>query len=109
MNNESYNEIDFLILNGALEVIGLDDNGEFLYAFTDKIMEMLPDLKEEVSKTYVEEIDTLWELGYLNMDISKENPSVTLTNMAYNDKMVSELPPRLQTVLLTVKYFLSSQ
>ena len=109
MNNENYNEIDFLILNGAIEVIGLDDNGEFLYAFTDKIMEMVPDLKEEVSKTYVEEIDTLWELGYLNMDISKENPSVTLTNMAYNDKMVSELPPRLQTVLLTVKYFLSSQ
>jgi hypothetical protein len=105
---DNYNQIDFLILNGALEVIGLDEQGEFLYSFTDKVLNLIPELKEELSKTYVQEINTLWELGFLNMDISKHNPNVTLTNMAYNDKIVSELPPRLQTVLLTVKYILTS-
>lgn len=105
---DNYNQIDFLILNGALEVIGLDEQGEFLYSFTDKALDLIPELKEELSKTYVQEINTLWELGFLNMDISTHNPIVTLTNMAYNDKIVSELPPRLQTVLLTVKYILTS-
>jgi hypothetical protein len=35
--------IDKLILDNALEVVGIDkSNGEFLYAFTPKIKEVMP-------------------------------------------------------------------
>lgn len=108
MSNPNYNDIDFLILNGAVEVAGVDESGEFLYSFTEKMLDMLPELREQLEKTYVAEIDTLHQLGYLNMDTSIPNPKVSLTNMAFNDKMVAELPPRLQTVLMTVKFLLSS-
>ena len=40
---EEQDSIDYLILNGGIEVVGLDsDNGEFLYAFTPKIKELMP-------------------------------------------------------------------
>ena len=42
---EEQDAIDYLLLNGGLEVVGLDsDNGEFLYAFTPKIKDLMPEL-----------------------------------------------------------------
>ena len=42
--------IDQLILLGALEVAGIDiDSGEPIYNFTEKLMDVSPELHKEVS------------------------------------------------------------
>lgn len=96
-NMDDYFEM--LILSGAVEVAGLDENGEFLYSFTEKMQEIDPKLKENVDNIFFLEIRALWQLGFVNMDVSESNPTVTLTEKALDDEEVEQLPEFLQKTL----------
>jgi hypothetical protein len=95
MFNPNSNEeeiIDKLLLENALEVVGIDKtNGEFLYAFTPKIKEVMPELYEDHLNFVNAEIMFLWEKGYINVDFLEEDPQVTLTEKAFLDKELSKL------------------
>jgi hypothetical protein len=95
MNNSSSEEeniIDQLLLDNALEVVGIDKtNGEFLYAFTPKIKDVMPELYEDHLNYVNSEIMTLWEKGYLNVDFLSEDPEVTLTDKAFIDQELKKL------------------
>ncbi len=91
-NSEEEDIIDQLLLENALEVVGIDKtNGEFLYAFTPKIKEVMPDLYEDHLNFVNSEIMLLWEKGYLNVDFLVEDPSVTLTDKAFIDEELKKL------------------
>jgi hypothetical protein len=91
-NSEEEDIIDQLLLENALEVVGIDKtNGEFLYAFTPKIKEVMPDLYEDHLNFVNSEIMLLWEKGYLNVDFLAEDPSVTLTDKAFIDEELKKL------------------
>jgi hypothetical protein len=95
MNNPDSEEqkiIDQLLLDNALEVVGIDDsNGEFLYAFTDKIKEVMPDLYEDHLNFVNSEIMALWESGYLDINFLDENPVVRLSEKALDKEELKKL------------------
>jgi hypothetical protein len=94
INRDSGEEeiIDQLLLENALEVVGVDDsNGEFLYAFTDKIKDVMPDLYEDHLNFVNSEIMTLWEKGYLDINFLEENPAVRLAEKALDQEEVNKL------------------
>ena len=95
MNNPDSEEqriIDQLLLENALEVVGVNDsNGEFLYAFTDKIKDVMPELYEDHLNFVNAEIMTLWEKGYLDINFLEENPAVKLSTKALDKEEVSKL------------------
>lgn len=95
MDNFSSNEeeiIDKLLLENALEVVGVDDNnGEFLYAFTPKIKDVMPELYEDHLNFVNSEIMTLWEKGYLDINFLEENPAVKLSKKAIDKEELRKL------------------
>jgi hypothetical protein len=92
MDIPEQNIIDKLILDNALEIVGIDkSNGEFLYAFTPKIKEIMPELYEDHLGLVNSGIMILWEKGYLDIDFLSDNPLVSLTDKAFIDEELSKL------------------
>ena len=62
MSNKEDELIKNLILQGALEVAGVDsETGEFLYAITSRMKEIMPDMYEDHLKTVNRDLLNLWE------------------------------------------------
>lgn len=74
--------IDTLILEGALVISGVDDNGEIVYNITEKLKELAPELYDGFLDLLKGSVMSLWEKGFLNMDITQENPLVSPTELA---------------------------
>jgi hypothetical protein len=92
--------IDQLILSGALEVAGIDiETGEPIYNFTEKLIEVSPELHKDVSLYFSRETMALWSDGFLNMDVTEKNPIVTITKKALDDEEVSKLSKESQRTL----------
>lgn len=89
---EDQDAIDYLILNKGLEVAGVDSNtGELLYSFTPKIKELMPDLYDAHINHVNQEIMALWEMGFVDVDLMSDNPIVTLTAKAFDNKELEGL------------------
>ena len=92
MNNNEDELIKNLILEGALEVAGLDaETGEFLYAVTPKMQEVMPDMYEDHINQVNRDILNLWEKGYVNVDFLSPNPVVTISAKGLDKTEVSKL------------------
>jgi hypothetical protein len=92
--------IDQLILSGALEVAGIDiETGEPMYNFTEKLIEVSPELHEDISLYFSRETMSLWSDGFLNMDVTEKNPIVSLTKKALDDEEISKLSKDSQRTL----------
>jgi hypothetical protein len=84
--------IEKLILAGALEVAGIDmDTGDPVYNFTEKLIDVSPELHSEVSTYFSRETMALWQEGFLDMDITQKNPIVRLTQKALDEIEVANL------------------
>jgi hypothetical protein len=95
--------IDNLILEGAIEVVGISqETGEFLYSFTPKLAEVDPDLHKKFVDAFYSDVVSLWEKGFLKMDITSENPMVSVTEKALNKEEVSSLSEELQMTLIDI-------
>lgn len=92
-----------LIDKGAVAFEGLDETGEPIYRFTEKLQEVAPDLYKMHMSMLNSEIMALWEKGFVDMDLFKENPTVKLTEKAFNKKAISELNETLQDFLKEIK------
>ena len=104
---EEQDAIDYLLLNGGLEVVGLDsDNGEFLYAFTPKIKELMPELYEEHIGDVNKNVLKLWEMGYLEIDFMQQDPVITLGAKSFDFAEVSKLSKDDQWHLNEIKRLL---
>lgn len=106
MRDEIEKKIDELILTGSLEVHSVDSNtGELLYTFTDKLKDLDPVLYDEMSALFSLEILHLWQNGFVDMDITLDNPNVFLTDMAFDDEEVAKLDESMQSLLKQIKDF----
>ena len=95
--------IDQLILAGALEIAGIDiDTGEPVYNFTEKLIDISPELHKEVALYFSRETMSLWSKGFLDMDVTEKNPVVTLTAKALDSVEVSKLSKESQSTLIEI-------
>jgi hypothetical protein len=98
--------IESLILKGAIEMAGISDSGEPLYNFTTKIKEVMPELYREHLNFVNSALMGLWEKGFLNMDLLDENPTVRLSEKAFDQNEISGLSEKDQFSLMEIKRIL---
>jgi len=92
MNSPEDDLINNLILQGALEVAGVDsETGEFLYAITSKMKDVMPDMYEDHLKTVNRDLLNLWEKGYVNIDLFLPDPIVTISEKGLDKNQISKL------------------
>jgi hypothetical protein len=93
MNSNDQQLFDKLLLEGALEIAGINEKtGEFLYNFTHKLKEVMPELYKEHLKYVNDKMMILWEKGFLDVDFLSDNPTVKLTSKALNKEEIASLP-----------------
>ena len=106
MNEEEF--IEYLILQGAVEIAAIDsETGDFLYSFTDKLIDVDPDLYRKQLEYFQYTIRVLWQKGFLDMNIDDPNPTVKITTKALDAQLVAELPTEERSVLQTVMQAMS--
>lgn len=99
--------IEALILSGAVEVMGVDSKtGEPLYKFNSSIQKIMPELYNEHLNEVNNDIMTLWEKGFLDIDLLSEDPLVMLTDKAFDDTEIEAIPRELQIGLTEIKRLL---
>ena len=104
---EDQTAVDYLILHKALEVVGVDSQtGEFLYSFTPKMKEIMPELYNQHLNHVNGEIMKMWELGFVDVDLLAEEPAVTLTKKAFDKAEIAKLPQDLQWSIEEIKRLL---
>lgn len=101
MNNDIFEK---LVLDGVIEVAGIDsETGEFLYNFTYKLKEKYPFLYDELQNYISREVMELWQFGFVEMDVTANNPIVSLTSKAFVKEEVDKLNPTLQNSIKELK------
>jgi hypothetical protein len=108
MNKDHPDIFDMLVLNGAIELAGVDPvSGEFLYSMTEKMIDIMPEVYEEHLNEVNKQIMGLWEEGFLSVDLFDENPLVNLTDKALNKEELVKLDPESLGYLNEIKRVLA--
>jgi hypothetical protein len=109
MNDEN-KIIDYLILNNAMEIVGVDsDTGEFLYMFTNKLKEVMPELYAEHVNHVNKEIMRLWEKGIVDINFMDNDPIVTIAEKALIEEELNGLSKEDLFAIEEIKRVLKSQ
>jgi hypothetical protein len=83
--SQTNDAIEKLILSGAMEVAGIhEETGELLYNFTSKLETVYPGLFSVVMDQVYGHVMSLWQKGFVDIDITKEKPIVYLTEKGLN-------------------------
>ena len=100
--------IEDLILSGAVEIAAFDaENEELLYKFTDNVKDVFPELYEAHMASVHEEVMYFWEHGFLYIDgMDDPNPRISLTEKAFIDQEINQLPLDRQKTLEDIKRIL---
>ena len=86
------NILQSMILNGVVEPAGMDlSSGEMLYTFTEKLAQFSPPLHKKLLNYVHSEIMFLWENGFIKMDVTENNPTVRLTERAFDVAQTNKL------------------
>ena len=84
--------IEELILAGAMEVAGVsEETGELLYNFTPELEKAYPGLFRLVMDQVHGHVMSLWEKGFVNIDITEAEPSISLTEKGTDVTKLQEL------------------
>ena len=102
--------IDYLILEGGIEVAGVDPNTqEMLYAFTSKLKEIMPELYHDHLNFVNDELMVLWEKGYVDIDFLKDDPLISISDKSYNPEEVKKLSKQERWSLQELKRVVKSK
>ena len=105
--DENITRLDELILSGAVEVNGIDDEGNFLYGLTKDASTVAPELWNQLEDAFYQDLLFLWTNGFIDMDLDKENPIINITKKAFEkdevDKLTDKLKFTLKIVLMAMK------
>ena len=81
-----------LLLSGAIEISGIDEqSGEMLFKFTEKLKDVDPKLYNKMADFFHQELMRLWEKGFISMDVTEKNPTVSLTQKALDEIEINSL------------------
>ena len=105
MKEEDFMFID-LIENGAIEYAGLNEEGEPIYNFTDKLKDINPDLFDIHQTQLNREVMFLWEQGFITVDLLEDNPDVGLTEKSFDEESINMLDDLYKSVLKEIKRIL---
>lgn len=95
--------IEEMILAGGIEVSGMDpETGEFLYSFTPKIQELAPEMYRISTEHFEHMTMTLWQKGFLEIDLLSENPMVRLEEKALHQETWVELSVEEKSALQVI-------
>ena len=94
---------DNLILQGAMEFHGVDEDGEILYAFTDKIKDVSPEIHQELMAGIYDSVRILWEKGFLDVSDFDENPTISMTEKAFDEEALNNLEPYYKYLIQLIK------
>ena len=109
MNFED-DEIQRLIDLGALEFVGVDlETEEPLYRPTEILKSIDPNLSKDISIFFSQTTMRLWEKGFLNMDVTLKDPSVTLAEKSFDAGLVDSLPKEEKTIMQEIIRVLSEK
>jgi hypothetical protein len=108
MEQEDFIFMD-LIENGAIEYAGLNEDGEPVYNFTEKLKDINPDLFDIHQTQLNREVMFLWEQGFITVDLLQDNPDVGLTEKSFDEESVNMLDDLYKSVLKEIKRILSQQ
>ena len=100
--------IEDLLLAGAIEVYGVDsETGEFLYNFTNKMQDIMPELYKEHINDVHNEVMYFWEVGAVEMtEMESNNPKIRLTEKAFDEDFIASLPESKKNSLKEIKRIL---
>ena len=108
MEQEDFIFMD-LMENGAIEYAGLNEDGEPVYNFTEKLKDINPDLFDIHQTQLNREVMFLWEQGFITVDLLQDNPDVGLTEKSFDEESVAMLDDIYKSVLNEIKRILSQQ
>jgi hypothetical protein len=107
---DEFEAIDNLILNGGLEFAGIDlETGEPLYRPTSILKDIHPVLSKEMSSYFSETTMKLWEKGFIDMDVTIEDPLVKLSEKAFDIEAIKLLDKDEKTVIKEIIRVLSEK
>ena len=107
MSSEESDFFDQLILNGSIEVVGIDeDTGDFMYNITTKMKDFLPELYDEHLNKIDSDIKELWNDGFLEINLLEDNPMVYLSAKSFIDYEVDQLSEDKKQTLKEIKRLL---
>lgn len=100
MNESNDEKFLGLLESGAVEISGIDEKtGDVLYTFTEKLRDIDPILYAAMTESFYQDLMSLWEKGYVSMNISEENPVVSLTQKAIDAIGLDALSPEQRAYL----------
>ncbi len=99
-----------LVLHGGLKFSGVDPiTGQNLYIKTEKLKELNPELDREISNFFSETMMSLWQKGFIDMDITEEQPMVSIAEKSFNDKEIKSLNQHERLALLSAMKIISDK
>lgn len=97
MRDPEDENLDMLIQSGAIKPAGINpESGEMLYSFTPMLAQIDPDLDKKLKEHFYSEMLSLWEKGFIDMDVTVPNPIVYITDKALDPKQVATLSKEQQ-------------
>ncbi|MFN7584146.1 MAG: hypothetical protein ACK5P0_02185 [bacterium] len=88
-SNEIFNK---LVLTGGLRLVGKDpETGENMYVKTEMLKDIDPKLDLALGRYFSEMAMTLWEKGFIDMDVTDANPIVKLNEKSLDPEQIKSL------------------
>jgi hypothetical protein len=107
---DEFDIVDKLVLDGGLEFAGIDSQtGEALYKTTDKLKQIDPKLNNEISNYFSETTLNLWQKGFIEMDVTLEDPLVRLGSKSFDLDKVQELEKDERVIIQEIIRVLSGK
>jgi hypothetical protein len=103
-------EIEELVFLGAFEFYAFDEETmEPLYKPTEKLKYINPKLHEDITLYFSETTTTLWQKGFIDMDITIEDPIVKLAEKSFNKEELLKLDKNERVVMGEISRVLSQR
>jgi len=91
---------DKLVLTGGLRFAGKDpETGQNMYIKTEMLKDIDPKLDFALGKYFSEMIMSLWEKGFIDMDVTEANPIVNLSEKCFDVDQTKSLDANERSAL----------
>jgi hypothetical protein len=96
-SNEIFNK---LVLTGGLRLVGKDpETGENMYVKTEMLKDIDPKLDLALGRYFSQMTMTLWEKGFIDMDVTEANPIVKINKKSLDENEIKLLDANERSAL----------